>query len=497
MIKNIFRLFFLLIAASLTLVILYVFELPPFNTVIPATPDQNTAQEIAQEQADLPANLQVDKGVARDKSYDELISRGADLEKAGFPSLAIAQYQEAYKKDRNNLSPLYAIGKINLRTSNFSKAEDIFKDLTQRDPNNLEAKIYLGRSLLDQRKISEAQKIFDPITDNNQTVKYYQGIIAAYFGDNDRAQTLLNQAVALAGSDDITKKANNFLSAYNEYKFNVESPDVHLKVLLARSFNQCGEYEMAIPLLFAVTKAKLDYRDAWILLGYAYLETNKYQDAIEALERAKTLDDQKPETLFYLGLAYYSVNRFQDAEDALLLAKQYRFEPKILVDQKLAEVYLELQNYQKSAASYEAVLALNSEDVGYYVKPMWIYLEKINQPQKALVLAQKALANHPKDAMAVNLVGWAFIYNNDLSKAESYLKSAQALNPGLDAPYLNLGLLYEKDRQFQKALAYYQKAHDLGKVDGVAAAAATRYNNLLASLNSNDLKNMQVNLLTP
>lgn len=494
MIKNIFRLFFLLIAACITLAILYVFELPPFQK--PAAAPGSTDQQIAQEQNKLPPALQ-DTKVARDKSYDEMMQRAADLEKANFPSLAIAQYQEAYNKDTTNLKPLYEIGKINLRTNNYSKAETIFTDLLKKDPTNLDAKIYLGRSLLNQRKIPEAQKIFDPIQDNNQTVKYYQGIIAAYFGDNQRAQSLLNQAVSLATAADVTKKANNFLSAYNEYQFNSESPDVHLKVLLARSFNQCGEYEMAIPLLFGVTKTKLDYRDAWILLGYAYLQTSKYQDAIEALERAKTLDNQKPETLFYLGLGYYSVNKFQDAENNLLLAKQYGFEPKILVDQKLAEVYLELQDYQKSASSYEKVLSLNSQDVNYYVKPMWIYLEKINQPKKALALAQKARQDHPNEAMAVNLEGWALIYNNELNRAENVLKTSQMMNPALDAPYLNLGLLYEKENQISKALSYYKKAHEVGKVTGVAASAATHYNQLLATLNPATAKTMQANLIAP
>lgn len=491
MIKNIFRLFFLLIAAAITVAILYVFDLPPFIKKVPVTPSTDSSEDTTK----LPANLQ-DPKVPRDKNYDEMVTRAAELEKAGYPALAIAQYQEAYKKDATNLKPLYEIGKIQLRTGNFSKAEDVFTDLTKRDPTNTDAKIYLGRSLLNQRKITDARKIFDQITDNNQTVKYYQGITAAYFGESDRAKSLFNEAVKIATSDDITKKANNFLGAYNEFKFNIESPDVHLKVLLARSFNQCGEYEMAIPLLFEVTKSKLDYRDAWILLGYAYLQTGKYQDAVEALERAKTLDNQKPETLFYLGLSYYSLNKFQDAEANLSLAKQYGFQPQILVNQKLAEIYLELQNYSKSAASYEDVLSLNAEDVNYYIKPMWIYIEKTNQPQKALALAQKAFQEHPKDAMSSNLVGWAMIYNNNFSQAETFLKTAQGMNPALDAPYLNLGILYEKINQPQKALSYYQKAHDIGKNTGVASSASTRYNQLLAKLNDiNTAKTMQANLL--
>lgn len=496
MIKLIFRIFFLLIAASITLAILYVFELPPFQgSPSPAATTTTTdEQQLANEQKNLPDELKEDK-IARDKSYQEMIDRAAELAKNNFPSLAIAQYQEAFKKDSSNLVPLYEIGKIQIRTANYSKAEEVFKDLVKRDPTNLEAKVYLGRALLGQRKITDARQVFDAVTEPNQTIKYYQAIIAAYFGENERAQNLLNETIKMGGSDDITKKANNFLGAYNEYKFNVESPELHLKVLLARSFNQCGEYQMAIPLLFEVTKAKLDYRDAWILLGYAYLQTEKYQDAIEALERAKVLDDQKPETLFYLGLGYYSINNFKLAEENLSKAKQYGFEPKILVDQKLAEIYLELQNYPKSAASYEAVLSLNSQDVNYYIKPVWIYLEKTNEPKKALALAQKAVKDHPQEAMGENLLGWAYLYNNELKKAEDHLKYAQGLNPDLDATYLNFGMLYERQNQLEKALTFYERAHTLGNGSGVAAAAATRYNKLLAKMNTTTT--MQANIVAP
>lgn len=493
MIKNIFRLIFLTFAAAVILVVLYVFNLPPFHssTTIKTTDNQD---DVANETKNLPADL-ADK-IGRDKSYEEMISHATQLEQNGFPALAIAQYQEAYKKDPSSLKPLYEIGKIYLRTKNASKAEDIFKELTEKDPQNTDAKVFLGRALIGQRKISDAKNLFNSINESSQAVKYYQGIISAYYGENDQAKSLLNQSIALGGTEDLTKKANNFLAAYSEYNFNVESPELHLKVLLARSFNQCGEYEMAIPLLFEVTKAKLDYRDAWILLGYAYLQTEKYQDAIEALERAKVLDNQKPETLFYLGLGYYSLNNFKSAEENLSLAKQYGFEPQILVDQKLAEIYLEQQNYPKSAESYEKVLALNSEDVNYFVRPIWIYIEKLKQPDKALKLALKAAQDHPNSAMAHNLMGWTLIYNGQFKKAEAHLKLAMALDPGLDAVYLNYGLLLEKLSQPQKALVFYKKAHTLGQGDGVSAAAATRYNSLLASA-SNLNQTLQANTLKP
>ncbi|MCC7432858.1 tetratricopeptide repeat protein [Candidatus Peregrinibacteria bacterium] len=486
MIKLLFRLLFFAFAIGLIAIVLYVFDLPPFQAKLEIAPTNSEETNLQNEESKLPENLKENK-VGRQKTYEEMIERAKSLEQSNFPALAIAQYQEAYKKDPSKIDPLYEIGKIHLRNNAPDKAESIFEDILEKSPNDNQAKLLLSRSLLAERKISEAKKILNTINDNTQITKYYQGIVAAYFGENDQAKKLLNESIAIGGNDDLTKKANNFLAAYNEYDFNVDAPELHLKVLLARSYNQCGEYQMAIPLLFEVTKVKLDYRDAWVLLGYAYLKIEKYQDAIDALEKAKVLDSQKPETLFYLGLGYYSMNNFIKAEENLSKAKEFGFEPKILVDQKLAEVYLELKNYQKSAASYETVISLNSQDVNYFIRPIWIYLEKLNEPEKAYQLALKAATKHPGEAMSQNLMGWTLIYKKDYGPAETHLKSAMGLDPKLDAVYLNMGLLYEKKSENEKALAFYKKAHSLGKSDGVAAAAATRYNNLIAKINNQTL----------
>ena len=138
-------------------------------------------------------------------------------------------------------------------------------------------------------------------------------------------------------------------------------------------------------------------------------------------------------------------------------------------------------------------MSLKSQDVNYYVKPIWIYLEKTHQPEKALQLAQKAAQDHPNTAMGQNLMGWALIYNNNLPKAEAHLKLAMALDPKLDATYLNFGLLFERKNEPSKALAFYKKAHSIGNGSGVSAAAAERYNIIIAKTNT--AKTLQANTL--
>jgi tetratricopeptide (TPR) repeat protein len=498
MIRNLLRILSFLITAALILAALYLFDLPPFSkqaeTTTPATTQTEEAfvagtaeqQNLVTEQANLPSELQ-DK-VARTKTYDEIINRAQLLEKGGFPTLAIAEYQNAYLKDTSKTYPLYQIGKLHLANQNYLKAQKIYELILKKEPDSLEAKINLGKSLINQREIEKAKETFNGIKAGNQTTKYYQGLLAAYSGDHAKAKELLQAAADSKDNPQIQTNASKVLDAYREYDWNTESPTIHLKVLLARSFNQVQEYQMAIPLLFEVTKEKLDYRDAWILLGYAYLKTEKYPDAIEALERAKTLDPEKAETNFFLGIAYYTVNDFNKAETYLLKAKELGFEPKIQIDQKLAEIYLQLKNYQKSAESYEKVLSLNDNDVNYYIRPVWIYIEKLNQPEKALALSRKAVQTHPQTAMSHNLLAWSLIYTKNFNQAEDQLKSAMEIDPELDAIYLNYGILFEQKGESEKAISFYKKAHRLGNGDSVSILAAGRYNSLIAKVYNDSLK---------
>ena len=455
---------------------LYVFELPPFNPGGPFySADKSPTQQTMEE---MPEFLSEEK-IGRAKTYGEYMNRGKMLEDNGYYALAVAEYEAADKLAPNNTEPLIEIGRIHLRENDFMRAKLAFEQALEIEPDNLDAKIYLVRALLADRKITEAQKVISGLSEQNQNSKYYEGIIAAYFGDYDKSKNLLKEAINIGTSDDITRKAQNFLSAFDEFDFNQGGSQVHLKTLLARSFNQTGQYNMAIPLLFEVIKEKKDYRDSWILLGYAYLNIEKFQDAAEALEEAKKLDPQKPETLFYLGLAHFGLNDLAEAASNLELAKKNGYQPEVQIDQKLAEIYLQLKNYSSAAKAYENVVSLNDENVYYYIKPIWIYIDRLNQPDKAMALAKKAYSSHPREAMSFNLLGWAAVSSNELKEAEDYLNKALSIDPHLDAIYLNIGILNEKKGNFSQAISYYRKAFDMGSGNSISAAAADHYNRLI------------------
>jgi len=347
------------------------------------------------------------------------------------------------------------------------------------DPQNQIGKLILGKSNIGLEDFATAKNIFDSMTSETAVTYYYRGIIALYFGENANGRKLLEIAAVDPDDKNTVEKAKDFLSALDEWESYQGGATSHLKVLLARSYAQAYEPYMAKDMLWDVLKENRNYRDAWIILGYTYLQLQQFQDAIDSLEEAKRQDPEKPETLFYLGLAYAGNNEVAKAIEALELALENGFEPSIYAQQRLAELYFQIEEYEKASENYEDVISLNASDPEYFVRPIWIYIEKLNKTEAAVNLAEKAQLKNPDDPMSYNLLGWAQIANKDYINGKRNLERSIAMNGNFEAPYLNLGMMYESQESFDRAKEFYKKAYEVGNGSGLGNIAAQKYNALL------------------
>lgn len=412
--------------------------------------------------------------------YEDVnIKKGDEYLEKGFKSLALNEYVESVKKKEENPEAFTKIGKIHFENGEIEKARENFVKAIQLSPNYLEARIYLGKSYIAENNFDKAREIFGNITAENQLAKYYKGLIASFYGEHETSKTLLAEAIAIDTSKDTAEKAKTVLKAYEEFGRNQGGQDMHLKTLLCRAYNQVEEYNMAIPVLFEILKEQKDYRDAWVILGYSYLSTGKIKDAIYAFETAKKLDPQKPETLYFLGLANFAENKLENAASLIEQAIENGFEPEVQANQKLAEIYLANSEFEKAAEQYEKIINANDSDVNSYIRPVWLYIDKLKNPAKAIEIAKMAVTHHGDTAMSHNLLGWAYVANGDFKEGKESLSKSIEIDPNLDATYLNLGWLYEKKGLLTLAKTNYQKAKEIGVNNSVANLAKERYNKII------------------
>ena len=323
------------------------------------------------------------------------------------------------------------------------------------------------RALLGQRKILDAQAELEKITKPTDQSLFYQGILAAFLNKQEQAKELLKKASS-AGTDADTKNGvQKILNIYRDFELEKDGRIEHLQTLLAQAFDQIGEYGLAIELAFDALKTKNDYRDAWIVLGHAFLNEQKFFDAQDALTKAINLDTNHPAAFFYRGIAHKNLNKINEAIKDFEQALKLGFKPQILPKFELAGLLFSQKKLAESFDLYSEVVTTDPSDITKFIRPIALAINHLKKPDQALSLAEKAMSAHPNSAMAYNLLGWAYMGMKDFGKARSNFEEALKRDPELAAAYLNLGQLMqiqgnsaEAKKNYEKAAQFAEKAND-------------------------------------
>lgn len=466
----------IVIAIGLIIIGLHTYKIYPFDkqTVNTAEPEEKSPAKVATK-----------------KTFEKFLAKGNDYLENGYYELALNEYIKANQESPNSIEPFLKIGEAHLLLKNNGKARSNFNSAIEIDSTNLTARIGLAQSYIAERDMEEAKKILEPLAAEDPRLKYYQGIVYAYFKDYEKSKEFFIQGMSFNPDEKLKAKLQKFISAYEEFAKNKGGLTIHLQTLLAKALSEVEEQQIAIPILNEVLKEKSNYIDAWTVLGYAYLKEEKYQDAVDALEESKKLAPEKEENLFFLGLAHFYKENYDPALENFNLSLKNGYEPQALVKQKIAEIYVLKGEYDKGAQAYEELVSLYDKNIDLFIKPVWIYIDKTNQPQKALALAQTAVKKHPDNGMAHNLLGWAHMANENFSDSKKEFIEAIKLDGQLDAAYYNLGLLYEKKKQPDIALKLYQKAAQIRKDDNITKLAQAHYQAL-----HNQQQTYQANITT-
>jgi len=419
-------------------------------------------------------------------SYEEHIEKGDFYSERGFLTLASNEYVRAANLEPTRIEPYLRLIDTHLELRNYNKALSNVKLVLERNPNHLKTRfneilIYIKLSDFDSAKNLLDQYPVGPVPEPK--VLYYRGLLSALFGNHDLSVKYLKEAATAGTEAELRAYITNVLDAYEEFSVAQEAEELYRSELIARAFNKNKEYEMSIYLLKDVLKSRSDLRDGWILLGFAYLNLEKFQFALTAFDKAYSLDSTWPITQYFLGVTNKELGRFKDSIVYFNLAISNNFQPDIVVQSHLADLYFETKEFEKSAAAYESVLEVSKDDINAYIRPVWLYLDYVNDPRKALRLSQTAAVTFPDAAMSYNLLGWSYFRLGDELKAEKNLIKALSIDPDLSAAHFNLGELYELQGNSSKALISFQKAYELDSSGSIGNMAAERYNELLKATN--------------
>lgn len=175
---------------------------------------------------------------------------------------------------------------------------------------------------------------------------------------------------------------------------------------------------------------------AWALLllqadptadGLKALEAKDYPAAVAAFEKALAADEKDYAALFHLGLAHSLLN-----------------------------------NAEKAIDYYKQTLALKPDLYEAQMNLSALYVES-GQAAEAIPLLKAAVEKKPQEFRPNYFLAEAFLRANQLDDAERQFRVAQQIDPkseNIRSSLLHLASLYEKAKQFDKAVAIYQQYPD-------------------------------------
>ncbi len=393
--------------------------------------------------------------------YETRLLKGDQLMQTGQYSMAASEYALAIELQKENPEAYSRLGAAYTKLQQWEKAELTLEQAVVLAPQKESLVVEYALALTRNKKFQEARSVLEDLEESQMSL-FYLSVLESYYGDYDDAQKHLNGAAEMAGK--LSKKTIESLqSAYARFNAQQAGQFIYLKALLAESFIDMELYPLAEELSLEVLNENKDYRDVWILLGYAQLKTQAYQEAEDAFKQAKRLDAVKPEIYYFLGNAHYFQEEYTEAAAAYELALLYGFQPEVEVYSKIAESYLFLGNYEEALVAYEHLIKINPDNIDTFIRPIWIALTQLRDLDRALSLSQSAVEQFPNQAMSHNLLGWTHLERGEWEEAEISIDKALKLDPNLAEAHYNKGLISEQKEDEEGALNSFKNAEALAE----------------------------------
>lgn len=298
-------------------------------------------------------------------------------------------------------------------------------------PGAIELKFKNAQLYINQGDVINSQywlKQASELATNNYEYIYTQGVIEIIKDNIETANNLFNKALKYCPTDefeDLILQIGELLESYEYFslaikfyrkgnrKFN-QNTDFIFK--LAFCFDRFYHYTEAINFYEQYIEINPFSENVWFNLGILYNKAENYTKAIECYEFAYALDNNMGDAVFNMANAL--ANNDQNIE-AIQLYNQYIYE------------------YGQS------------EGVLYYIGECYLQLK---EPEKAMSYFDEIININPQ--FADGWYGKALVYseNNNFIDAEEYLNKTIETDPEhLDAIF-ELGSIYSKTKQWQKAV---------------------------------------------
>jgi tetratricopeptide (TPR) repeat protein len=263
-------------------------------------------------------------------------------------------------------------------------------------------------------------------------------------------------------------KVNMAIDAYEDAIYSDPSNPSNY-IALARLQVFAGDYENAVTNAQNALLQNPNNPMAHAVLGWALGFQEKYGEAELEIKKSLSLDPNSA-----LAHAYYAEILINQGDYGLYdkaaeeSKKAQQLDPTLLEAHRVRGiVLLNTQNLEEAVNEFQAALAINKNisDLHLYLGVTYKALGDYDLAQEAL-LASYAL--NPADTIALTELSRAFFADGRYPQAAQYAEEAVKVDPSNPTLYGNLGIVYYKNSEYDKAINILSYAvHGGQNEDGV------------------------------
>jgi len=337
---------------------------------------------------------------------------------------------------------------IYLKLDEPEKALDVYQKIIQNYPDSEYAFLaYLNRAQIYEKKKDKEKAIQEyqsalSIEPNNSTLYLKLGAVCYEDKKYSQAKELFEKVITL---DPKNLEAHYYLSFIAIEEKN---------------------WDQALAYLQKIVSVRKNDPKTYLQLSYLYSQKGQAKKALSALKKATKLDPNNYENFYFLGLAYQDLKKYSSAEKAYLRALELKpGYTEVLV--QLAILSEHQKQVDKAVAYFRQLLTLEPKNALALNYVGYTYAEKGTNLEEAEKLITQALELDATNAAYIDSLGWVYYQKKDYENALRYLERASQMIEDpiifdhLGDTYKKLGKLTEARDAWKKALKIDPKNKNL------------------------------------
>ena len=239
-------------------------------------------------------------------------------------------------------------------------------------------------------------------------------------------------------------------------------------------YRDIGRNDLALEVSKKHTSYYPNDKEGYINSSIALISLQNFSEAIDELNIAVSIFPNDFEVNYFLGLANYSARNFNEAEQF--------YSKSLLIDQKsvaamhgLAMTYDQIEKWDKSDELYTKLIALNDRDAQAYNNFAYSLVERDEDLEYALTLAEKAIQISPDVSAYLDTIGWIYYKLSEFEKAKDFIAQALIYDDSSAVILEHYGDVLISVEEIDEALIFYNKALLLDKDNEQLQAKISSY----------------------